>query len=507
MTRLPVCLLALALTLLPGAAEARRWAVLVGNNQGDVDDAPLRFAESDARRMGAVLSEVGGVKPADEALLLGASAGEVVARLRALEQQLSAEAKPEDQLVVYFSGHADEGELHLGGGRLPLAELNAYAQRVPVGVAVLIIDSCRSGSVTRLKGLKPLGATAVSVELPEVRGRVVLGSSGPDELAQESDAVGGSFFTHHLLAALRGLADASRDGVVTLEEAYAYAYAHTVESTFATQGGVQHPSFHVDLRGEGDLALTTPGQARGRIRLELADAAEVLVVRRPGDELLGEFVKPAGPAALAVPPGDYAVRVRRGAQAAEWVTTVPEGGEAVLRDADFAPQARATARGPSTGVRVGVGGAFGSGLTRDMPAGPGFGIDVELDRPGATFALRHLFADLVARSSVHGGAVDYREQTLDLRAGAAWVDRLGPLRVRLGPALGAAVVRQDHLPQAESRATLAPELGGAAALDVGLYGPVSAFAGGFAGGALVDTTSGAGVRVRADGELGLALRL
>jgi len=499
----------LLMLALPQPAHARRWAVVVGNNSGDADDAPLRYAESDAKRMAEVLAEVGGVHTDDELVLLGKSAADVAQTLKALEEKLKLEAQPADQLVVYFSGHADEGELHLGGGHLPLAELNAYAQRVPVGVAVLILDSCRSGSVTRLKGLKPLGGTAVSVELPEVRGRVVIGSSGPDELAQESDAVGGSFFTHHLLAALRGLADTSHDGVVTLEEAYSYAYAHTVESTFATEGGVQHPSFHVDLRGQGALALTAPGRARGKLRLELADVAEVLVVKWPSNELLGEFVSPAGASELAVLPGAYAVRVRRGAQSAEREVTVPEGGAAVLHDGDFELTAVAPtrARGATDGVRLALGGAVGLGLTRNTSAGPGFGLGAELDSPELPSLAKHLALELVARTSDASGLVAYRERTLDVRGGPGWVSVLGPARLRLAPELGAVWVLQDQLPGNQSRNALAAELGGSAALEVGIAGPLAVFADAFGGGALLSTIVGTEVRPRVDGVLGLALRI
>src|SRR5262249_39317613 len=150
--------------------------------------------------------------------------------------------------------------------------------QAPVGVALLVVDSCRSGAVTRLKGLRPVAGTSVQVEAPEVSGRVVIGSSGADEYAQESEALQGSHFTHHLTAALRGAGDASGDGKVTLQEAYDYAYARTVESTFATAAGPQHPTFRVDLHGRGELVLSEPGRARGRLVLASPEPGEYLVV-------------------------------------------------------------------------------------------------------------------------------------------------------------------------------------------------------------------------------------
>jgi uncharacterized caspase-like protein len=89
------------------------------------------------------------------------------------------------------------------------------------------------------------------------RGEALLTSSTSDELARESDALRGSFFTHHLVSGLRGAADQSKDGRVTLAEAYDYAYAKTVTQA---EGG-QHPTFKYDLAGRGDVVLTALADA------------------------------------------------------------------------------------------------------------------------------------------------------------------------------------------------------------------------------------------------------
>ena len=88
---------------------------------------------------------------------------------------------------------------------------------------ILVIDSCRSGAVTRVKGGRPappilLGDTQ---EL-DGEGVIVLTASAAGEDAQESDQLGGSFFTHYLLSGLRGAADDNGDQVVTVAEAFSY---------------------------------------------------------------------------------------------------------------------------------------------------------------------------------------------------------------------------------------------------------------------------------------------
>ena len=57
-------------------------------------------------------------------------------------------------------------------------------------------------------------------------------SAGED--AQESDDIKGSFFTHHLVSALRGAADEDMDGRVVLEEAYRYTYNETLRASNRT---------------------------------------------------------------------------------------------------------------------------------------------------------------------------------------------------------------------------------------------------------------------------------
>ena len=294
-------LLAILLWVGPAQADSpRRFLLAIGENLGDVDDEPLRFAAADARRFSEVMREVGAVRAEDGVALYTANAGEVRAAFARLLVRLRKEARPSDQLVVYFSSHADEGELHLRGTRLPLAALTALMREAPVGVGLLILDSCRSGAVTRLKGLKPAaGAATAEVQVSQVQGTVVLTASGADEYAQESDSLEGSYFTHHLVAGLRGAADSSHDGRVTLEEAYAYAYSRTIESTFATRGGLQRPSYHVDLRGQGELILSELRLGLARLSIDVEASSPWLISSVDGKSVVLSFEKGPGARELA----------------------------------------------------------------------------------------------------------------------------------------------------------------------------------------------------------------
>ena len=166
------------------ALAQRRFALIVGENQGNAGDATLRFAEDDAQRMRDVLVEVGQVAPGDATLLLGATASTLRHALEGLGATLRDAAQPGNRLTLYVSSHAGDGALHLAGSELPLGELVDFVKQAPVDVGVLIIDACRAGSMTRVKGLVASGTPPVLIEATGLQGRVLISASGADEYAQ-----------------------------------------------------------------------------------------------------------------------------------------------------------------------------------------------------------------------------------------------------------------------------------------------------------------------------------
>ena len=311
-----LCVAAL-LAALPALAEERRFALVVGDAKGGVGTRPLRYAERDARRMHAILTRLGGVRPEDARLLTAASADEVrvaLADLAARADQAKARGE-ETVLVVYYSGHAKEGELRLGDTRMPLVELRDALRNAPADVRIGLLDSCQSGAITRPKGVR--AAPAFDVQQAQAastrpRGLVLIASSSADEESQESDEIGASFFTHYLASGLLGDADASGDGKVTLAEAYAYAYARTVGETAETRAGAQHPVYLYDLGGAGDVVLTELAPSRGAMVFPSA-AEGVYVVLDGSRRAVAEVAKARGDQRrLALAPGDYVVKKREG---------------------------------------------------------------------------------------------------------------------------------------------------------------------------------------------------
>ncbi|MFH0903336.1 MAG: caspase family protein, partial [Pseudomonadota bacterium] len=285
----------------------RRFALVVGSNNGGRDRVLLRYATTDASRVARVLRDLGGVATEDVALLVEPDRSALERSFEVLAARMAgSSAGARREVVFYYSGHSDEEGLLLGGARFEYATLRTKLAAVPAEVRVAIVDSCASGALVRRKGgvRRPPFLLDSSAD---IAGTAILTSSSADEASQESDRIGGSFFTHFLLSGLRGAADVSRDRRVTLNEAYQFAFQETLARTERTASGAQHAAYDMQLAGAGDLVLTDlRGTAASLVlaedvqgRLFVRDAAGRLVaeLRKSGDRVIE----------LGLDPGEYEI--------------------------------------------------------------------------------------------------------------------------------------------------------------------------------------------------------
>jgi hypothetical protein len=285
------------------SAEPQRWVVAIGNNHGLKDDVELHFAERDAQDFARVMSELGAVRAEQVRVVLDPTVAE-------LDQQLSriaAAASPADTLIVYYSGHGSQGDLHLRGARLPRESLEAAIAKIPAQLRVLFVDACRGvkpNAEWRSKGF----IEAPPIEISNVfhRGLVVIHSAAPGEIAAESNRLEGGVFSHHLVHGLRGAADADGDTRVNLQEAYTYAYHQT---RFETQS-LQNPVSHQVVEGVGPLVLTAlaPSARTALLVLPSAAGTRYRVYAKGSHAEVAEAAALTGrPLRLALPPGHYVI--------------------------------------------------------------------------------------------------------------------------------------------------------------------------------------------------------
>lgn len=324
-------------SLQPAAAEVRRLVLAAGANNGGVDRELLRYAVSDAEHFVEVLQEMGGLDPADVLLLRDPDLAAFEQGLADLGRRVQAARRWGGRLEVllYYSGHADEEGLLLAGDHLGYQQLLDSLKTTEAAVRIAVLDACNSGTITRIKGGKPRPPFLVD-ESFDMRGYAFLTSSSADEAAQESDQIEASFFTHYLISGMRGAADVTGDGRVTLHEAYQFAFDETRARTIGTAGGTQHPAYEGQMRGTGGVVMTEVRRNAAGLLLDEGLTGR-LSIRNAQQRLVAELNKSPGRAVeLGLVPGAYTLFLQTwdaGWHWAELVLTEDEFAE--VRVGDF----------------------------------------------------------------------------------------------------------------------------------------------------------------------------
>jgi hypothetical protein len=346
--RVLVCVLCSASIVAARTAGAdvqlQRYTLIVGANFGGADRPMLKYGISDAERFARVMVDLGGVRPEHNTLLKQPKLRDLLDALDLITKRVSDAPKSvglnasRTEVVVYYSGHADEKGLLLGEDRYSYRSLRDRLDQIPADVRIAVLDACASGAFTRIKGGRARPPFLVD-QSSSMRGHAFLTSSAATEVAQESDRIRASYFTHYLVSGLRGAADLSGDGRITLNEAYQFAFSETLGRTVDSKGGVQHPSYDINMSGTGDVVMTDVRQLSATLVLD-KEMDGRFFVRNAAQELIVEVYKPYGrTVSLGVEPGAYEVRVEHERRALLARVTVADGGRLVIDRPQFGPTA------------------------------------------------------------------------------------------------------------------------------------------------------------------------
>lgn len=225
----------------------QKIALIIGNSEyQDANLAKLVTPQEDVNDLAEVLraSDIGGFDHVTTLI------NESDANVRLGIEDFFTDKKPDDLLVMYFSGHGvrdEEGKLYLAVNNtrpnrllataIPAEFVTNLMDRSRSRRQVLILDCCHSGAFAQ-------GAKAVTGESAGTGpafegsgyGRVVLTATDATQYAWEGDKVIGqaenSVFTHHLIEGLKtGAADADGSGRITIDEIYDYVYGQVVTTS------------------------------------------------------------------------------------------------------------------------------------------------------------------------------------------------------------------------------------------------------------------------------------
>ena len=282
--------LILFVAVLSFANGIKRYALVVGANDGGRGRDILRYAKSDGEMFSKVLSEMGGLNSSNLVTLTEPTPKQLLKTIKEISSKISrSKTSSRSEFLFYYSGHANDQGLLLGENDLSYRTLKNEIDKIDTEIKIAILDACASGAITRIKGGVRKQAF-LSGDQVDLNGYAILTSSSENEASQESDQIGGSFFTHYLVSGLRGAADKSGDGKVTLNEAYDYAYNETLVRTSRSKGGVQHPNYDMKLSGAGEIIMTDLRKVEASVIIPVAMSGRFFLKNAKG-QLVAEIAK------------------------------------------------------------------------------------------------------------------------------------------------------------------------------------------------------------------------
>jgi uncharacterized caspase-like protein len=222
-----------------------KYALIIGNNKYDDQKlAQLKTPAADSQALAKILDDKT-IGSFDEVTPL---INQTETRVRRAISTFLTNKKPDDLVLLYFSGHGvldDRGRLYLAlkDTQVNLLKATSISSSFVADEMdscrskrqILILDCCHSGAFARGTKGEQKAITETTFEGSGF-GRVVLTASDSTQYALEGDQVIKqtelSLFTHFLLDGLKtGEADMNNDGLIALDEWYDYTYAKVVSET------------------------------------------------------------------------------------------------------------------------------------------------------------------------------------------------------------------------------------------------------------------------------------
>jgi uncharacterized caspase-like protein len=216
-------------------------ALVIGiSNYQDEGITDLKYADRDASEFAAYLKTKSGGGLKEEQIKLLTNESATTAQVYSALDWLIESCGPDDQALIYFSGHGDvetktvrqQGFLlaydtpktNYMIGAVRLSDLNGYLESIVQerkARVIVITDACRSGNLAGGREGTLATATALSSQF---QNQVKIMSCQPNELSVEGEQWGGGrgVFSYHLIDGLTGLADTNKDSTVTLMELERY---------------------------------------------------------------------------------------------------------------------------------------------------------------------------------------------------------------------------------------------------------------------------------------------
>jgi len=238
-----------------GSAQAESWAMLIGCEA--YEKAPrLRYIVNDVNALEQALCQRGDFNRRHVKAIHDRSFGQRPTRegMEKAVQEFLVRPQSGDRLVVYFSGHGfrdDEGDLYLApldcdpsdpqNTGVPVRWLREQVASSKAETKIVILDACHAGSERSVSaGRRDAGSEDVGEAFRDLDRVVTIASSAASQPSRLDPDHEHSLFTYWLIEGLKGSADSSRDGVVSIDELFGFVH-QAVSLRSESLGGRQTP--------------------------------------------------------------------------------------------------------------------------------------------------------------------------------------------------------------------------------------------------------------------------
>ena len=232
-------LFAILLLVVPFSVHGKIFAVLVGISEYEHNIENLSYGHRDAAEMFQLLKAY--TTPDSMVLLTDQQA--TYDAIVHQTSQLFRQAKPEDIVIFFFSGHGYPNLFCVYDKNLYFSTLQKLFKACKANRKLIFADACFAG------GLRQEGRQATSsLDNPNMGKNVMLFlASRSNQHAAESHTLRNGVFTYFLLAGLRGGADANKDRYITAIELFNFVHPKVKERSNGKQIPVMWGKFDKNM--------------------------------------------------------------------------------------------------------------------------------------------------------------------------------------------------------------------------------------------------------------------
>ena len=230
-------ILFLLMWALPVLPQGNIYAVLIGISEYEHPGNNLTYSHRDAMAMYELLKDY--TTPDRMILLTNQQARRD--HIVYYAEQLFRQAKPEDIVIFFFSGHGEPNVFYAYDNHLNFNELYGIFKQTNARQKLIFADASFSGT------LRQSGNRAASDDFNAEKNVLVFLSSRSDQYSREDISLRNGMFTYFLLAGLKGNADVNSDSCITAIELFNFVNPKVKERTNGNQVPVMWGKFDKNM--------------------------------------------------------------------------------------------------------------------------------------------------------------------------------------------------------------------------------------------------------------------